>query len=173
MKRNITGKDILFLYLLILIIPIIYMVFLPYFFNKITNLISVYLALLTILIIITFINILLKKPYIAITFSCHQDKNKSFNFIYKYLGICARCAGIYLGIFFSIILILLASPWYVYFLIGIPLIIDGITQYKGFRNSNNFIRLLTGFLFGPTLVYILYLFHYCLYQIAYYFYSLL
>ena len=172
-KKRITGIDIIFLYLLILFIPILFMVFIPYFFNNATKLLSIYLALITVLILITSLNFIFNKPYIAVFFSCHQDKNKSIQCIYNSLNICARCTGIFLGIFISIIFILLKTPWYIYFILGIPLIIDGTTQYISSWKSNNFLRVFTGILFGPTILFVFYLFHYSLYQIAYYFYSLL
>ncbi|MCF7923757.1 MAG: DUF2085 domain-containing protein [Candidatus Izimaplasma sp.] len=171
MKKR-SGKDIIFLYLIILIIPVFAMVLLPFVNDIISQLLSIYFALVFILTFLTILSWMLKKQYLSIFFGCHQKKERSFVCSLKYLGVCSRCTGIYIGIFFSSILIILDSPWYIYLLIGIPLIIDGLAQHLNFYKSNNYIRITTGILFGPTLVFLFYLFHFSLYHIAYYFYSL-
>lgn len=97
-------------------------------------------------------------PYIKLTYCnhsitlclCHKIPERSIRFfgIEKYL--CSRCLGIifgiicgmsfqYLGLSISLMNMLILS---------LPLIIDGITQAIGIRTSNNYIRIITGFLFG-------------------------
>lgn len=85
---------------------------------------------------------------------CHHMPERSFHFKGKQFPLCARCTGIFLGyltipIFHmelikpSIILIILFS---------LPLIIDSFTQVMGFRESNNILRVISGFLFGAAQV---------------------
>jgi uncharacterized membrane protein len=84
---------------------------------------------------------------------CHQIPERSFNFKGRQFPVCARCTGILLGyctlplFYFGIIKI----PLLFIILFNIPLLIDSITQYYGLRESNNKLRLITGFLTGFAL----------------------
>ncbi|MED4779531.1 DUF2085 domain-containing protein [Brevibacillus choshinensis] len=83
-------------------------------------------------------------------FPCHRMKERSFTFSGKQFPVCARCTGILLG--FVFILVLLFIPWRIPFWIGIllniPMVIDGYTQLKKWRQSNNSLRFFTGLVSG-------------------------
>jgi uncharacterized membrane protein len=84
---------------------------------------------------------------------CHRLPDRTFNIRGYYFPVCARCTGLYIGAFsyftyvyffyvqYTITLIIFAI------LIMIPTFYDGLTQFFGFRESNNLLRLFTG-LFG-------------------------
>jgi len=92
---------------------------------------------------------------------CHRRQDRTFNFYGYYFPVCARCTGIYIGI----ILFLIYSPFFTInyssyilvftFLMVLPLIIDGLTQYLGFRESTNTLRFATGFAAGLGVVFLL------------------
>lgn len=81
---------------------------------------------------------------------CHQIPNRSFHYKGKQFPVCARCTGILLGyctiplFYFGIIKI----PIIFIVLLIIPLLIDSIAQYLGLKESNNTLRLITGFSAG-------------------------
>jgi len=80
--------------------------------------------------------------------SCHQKPERSF-FIRGYqFPLCARCTGIAIGHFAS----LLVSPFHTFnYIISIllfPLAIDGTVQYFTSYTSNNLKRVITGILYG-------------------------
>ena len=90
---------------------------------------------------------------------CHQKRGRSPNICGKQFFLCYRCTGIYLSLFISIIFLFNSSfilkhnfllILFIFFIGTTPLIIDGYTQYNGLRRSNNFLRFLTGSLFGFT-----------------------
>jgi len=83
---------------------------------------------------------------------CHRLPDRTFNIRGHYFPVCARRTGFYIGIFscfiyvyffyvqYTIILIILAI------LMIIPTFYYVLTQYLGFRESNNLLRLFTGLL---------------------------
>ncbi|NLK21660.1 MAG: DUF2085 domain-containing protein [Epulopiscium sp.] len=90
---------------------------------------------------------------------CHQFPERSFFIQGTKMPLCARCTGIYLGMFLGFLYLYFRrrnkgnTPPSFQFLIGmilcwIPMILDGVTSYMGFRETTNITRLLTGFLFG-------------------------
>ncbi|QUH23138.1 DUF2085 domain-containing protein [Methanobacterium alkalithermotolerans] len=84
---------------------------------------------------------------------CHQKEDRSIYFKNKPLPLCARCTGIFLGIFtlpFFHIGLIDPSILALLFLTA-PAIIDGGTQYLEWRESNNLLRLVTGFMLGSSL----------------------
>lgn len=94
---------------------------------------------------------------------CHQMVERSFIFGGIPLPVCARCTGIYSGVFFSMIFFLFSNrlkgnkPYATWgMLIGafafIPISIDGFFSYLGFWESNQFLRVVTGSLAGASLV---------------------
>ena len=88
--------------------------------------------------------------WLPIVFGCHCRSDRSFFFHGQQFPICARCTGELAG--------MLATP-FLWFLFGrplisvcigvmIPLILDGSIQYFTKYESKNWLRFLTGFLFG-------------------------
>lgn len=80
---------------------------------------------------------------------CHQMPERSF-FAFGYqFPVCARCTGMILGEVTAIISILFFSPLlFACMIFMLPMIIDGIVQYKTSYRSTNIRRIFTGFLFG-------------------------
>jgi len=82
--------------------------------------------------------------------SCHRRPDRSFSYRGRQFPVCARCTGIVVGY--------LAYPLLLSNLVGIgviaslalqlPALIDGGTQYRRWRDSNNLLRALTGVLSG-------------------------
>ena len=88
---------------------------------------------------------------------CHRLPRRTFKIGNHYFPVCARCTGFYMGIFLVYMVFYL---WYIDYTIGIglmgclmlfPAALDGITQFFGFRESNNILRLLTGVVGGVGL----------------------
>lgn len=85
---------------------------------------------------------------------CHRMPERTFSYKGHYFPVCARCTGFYISLFAYFI--------YAYFffinytpklllsaiLLLSPAGIDGTTQYFGLRESNNYLRLVTGLLGG-------------------------
>lgn len=70
------------------------------------------------------------------------------------MPICARCTAIYAGLFTGLALFLIvrrgserAFRW-IAFAAALPMLIDGVTQAAGFRESTNGLRLVTGAIAG-------------------------
>lgn len=99
-------------------------------------------------IVFTLGQILFKRPYVTFLFSCHQNPERSLKYLGEYLGICARCTGILIGIFIMPFITIINFN-YLYLLLGlIPLIADGSFQQFTKYKSNNLKRIITGILFG-------------------------
>lgn len=90
---------------------------------------------------------------------CHHDPSRSFWFRGRPFPLCSRCTGFWGSLpVFSVVGLFLphlpeADPLrlaLLYILSLIPLGVDGYTQYKGWRESTNGIRLLTGLLAGSV-----------------------
>lgn len=90
-----------------------------------------------------------KKMKIGFAF-CHRRKERSIKMLGYTFPLCARCTGLWLGFGIGLILRILSLNMPLVFAISLtlPLIIDGFTQFLGFRESNNLLRLLTGVLCG-------------------------
>ncbi len=97
---------------------------------------------------------------------CHQEADRTFNIDILYMPVCGRDTGIYLGIFISLITIILLErrikgeiPSLKIFLItmGVLLImgLDVVLSFLGIIESSNIIRFITGFLTGWFLVLLL------------------
>lgn len=111
------------------------------------------LILVAILLVITVADVVIKKPYLALFFGCHQSSSRSISIGSKLLPLCARCTGIYLGILlFPAIMFIEWIPLYVYLILGLPLIVDGLLQKRKGIQSTNPRRFLTGLFFGGTLI---------------------
>lgn len=87
---------------------------------------------------------------------CDQIPSHSF-FISGYqICLCARCLAIYSTILFAGLVLagvrqarrIPAITWWMWLLAILPLALDGGTQFFGWRESNNGLRVLTGVIFG-------------------------
>jgi uncharacterized membrane protein len=78
---------------------------------------------------------------------CHRLSDRSFFICNRQFHICARCTGLLVGMFLSLILLLLPARNYIALLfpvfLGI-LLLDGLTQHFHLRKSNNLLRFFTG-----------------------------
>lgn len=87
--------------------------------------------------------------WLPIIFGCHTRADRSFFYKGKKFPICARCTGELIGIIFSLLSSFIYIPSVKLSLIlMIPMIIDGFTQSLTKYESNNILRVITGFLFG-------------------------
>lgn len=83
---------------------------------------------------------------------CHRLPERSFFIKGHQFPVCARCTGFYISLAIVLLYDLLFPIKFTFngFIMGIilcmPFIIDGVTQYLGFRQSTNLLRLITGLL---------------------------
>lgn len=98
---------------------------------------------------------------------CHQLEERSLFVDGKPLSVCARCTGIYIGIFSTLLYLHLfkrkraitiptIKMSFFLLLLTVPLMIDGLGSYFILFDSNNLRRLITGIIFGFTLPYFIY-----------------
>jgi len=86
--------------------------------------------------------------------ACHGIPDRCLSLGGRRMPICARCTGIYLG--YLALVVFAARFWQTGTLpaplpllaLHLPLLLDGLTQAAGWRQSNNALRLLTGVLAG-------------------------
>ena len=90
-------------------------------------------------------------------FRCHQLSDRSFHICGVQLPLCARCTGMFLGLFLvgPVLCSILPVNMLISFYLVSIMVIDGYTQYLGARKSNNFLRLITGIGFGYSIVSVL------------------
>ncbi|MNJ90326.1 hypothetical protein D3C87_79210 [compost metagenome] len=91
------------------------------------------------------------KNHLSLQFiPCHRMKSRSYIIFGKQFPICARCTSILLGYLTIPILFCLdvKLPLMLGISLNLPMIIDGYTQLKKLRKSNNFLRTVTGLLSG-------------------------
>jgi uncharacterized membrane protein len=90
---------------------------------------------------------------------CHQRDPRSFGFDGLYMPLCSRCTGIYIGLLFSLVAIVLIErrvkgkfpsvKTVVFAVCAILLMgLDAVVSALKFFDSNNYIRFTTGFLAG-------------------------
>ncbi|MEH7495802.1 DUF2085 domain-containing protein [Neobacillus niacini] len=81
---------------------------------------------------------------------CHRMKSRSLTIKGYTLPICARCTGILLGYsFFPFLFVFnLDFPLWLGILLNLPMVLDGWTQKRAYRMSNNTLRLSTGIVSG-------------------------
>ncbi|WP_335384426.1 DUF2085 domain-containing protein [Neobacillus drentensis] len=87
---------------------------------------------------------------------CHRMKSRSITIKGYTLPLCARCTGIVLGYFFFPFLLIAGlyfSLW-LGLLLNVPMVIDGWTQKRKYRISNNILRATTGIMsgFGQSII---------------------
>jgi uncharacterized membrane protein len=94
--------------------------------------------------VVIVINLLLKIP-------CHRRPDRSF-FIYgKQFPLCARCTAIYASyIVLPFFAFFTVTHYFLVFglLLQLPMLLDGGTQLLRWRESNNYLRVITGLLSG-------------------------
>ena len=102
-----------------------------------------------------------RKRKIGLALFCHRKETRCFNIFGHKSFLCARCTGICVGFLTTSVLLfvgavskIIISPILILFLI-LPLVIDGVSQLFGTRESNNLIRFFTGFLFSSGLLLLL------------------
>ncbi|MGN0134384.1 MAG: DUF2085 domain-containing protein [Anaerotignum sp.] len=92
---------------------------------------------------------------------CHQMAERSFIWGNGKMPLCARCTGIYIGVFFALCFFLWkkrlkgnrpfsAKQIFLMLLCIIPMAADGFCSYAGFWESNQLLRILTGSLIGAV-----------------------
>jgi len=92
---------------------------------------------------------------------CHRIPERTFKIGKRYFPVCARCTGLYMGMFFYFIFSYLFYFDYtiLYIIFGVimvlPTFIDGLTQLISLRESNNKLRFFTGLLGGIGLLIIM------------------
>lgn len=81
---------------------------------------------------------------------CHRKPERCLHIKGKPMPLCARCTGILAGYLFLPIFSLLGwrIPLWIGIISQIPLLIDGYTQLRKWRMSNNALRLATGLISG-------------------------
>lgn len=124
------------------------------------------LVLILVVFILVILDYLFNKNYLVIFFSCHQKVTRSFKFGDIYSKLCARCSGIFVGLFFSFLTIYLNVHFLLLFLIATPLIVDGTLQKLTLYTSNNAKRFITGILFGPLVVFLFSFYNYTLLEFS-------
>lgn len=89
---------------------------------------------------------------------CHRRPERSFFYKGRQFPVCARCTGMYITGIASIILLNFYPVPYslttliIGIILLIPCAIDGFTQLFEMRESNNYLRLITGLLGGVGLI---------------------
>ncbi len=87
-------------------------------------------------------------------FICHRLPKRTFKIRNHYFPVCSRCTGIYIGAFSYYIFVYFVYIQYNFALILmvvlmiLPAFSDGLTQFFGFRESNNTLRFSTGLIAG-------------------------
>ncbi len=83
---------------------------------------------------------------------CHQFPTRCLWVFGSNTALCMRCLGIYIGLLMVCLFISIKGNgrihWKAGMMLVIPALIDGYSQLKGWRMSNNGLRLATGLLAG-------------------------
>ena len=84
---------------------------------------------------------------------CHGLPDRTIYFRNKAFPLCARCTGTLIGVFALPIfhMEILGPSMGLIVLFAAPAIVDAFTQLRGFRESNNKLRVITGFLLGVSI----------------------
>ena len=101
---------------------------------------------------VLFINFGEKKLGLALF--CHRKPERSFTIFGHTSPLCSRCTGLMMGFsgFIWLALFHVQIPPIAAVLMMAPIMIDGASQLFGFRESNNALRLITGFMFTFALM---------------------
>ncbi len=92
----------------------------------------------------------------AYRFACDELPSHSFHIFGYQLCLCQRCLAIYTSMLLTGLFLAIARNrrlfrginWWVWLLAMVPMALDGGTQFFGWRESNVWLRLLTGIIFG-------------------------
>lgn len=79
---------------------------------------------------------------------CHRKSERCHHINGKAMPICARCLAMLSGLLFIPLFLFLHIPFAFALLMQVPMLIDGITQRKGWRVSTNALRSITGLVSG-------------------------
>lgn len=94
--------------------------------------------------------------WLPIIFGCHCKSERSFHYHGKPFPICARCTGELIGMIAAFISgFFYRPPLPAVFILMVPMIVDGLFQQLTAYESNNLKRVITGFLFGYSLMMLL------------------
>ena len=100
--------------------------------------------------------IVIKLKWLMDFVPCHRMKSRSLTIKGHTLPLCARCTGILLGYLFFPLLFLfeLNFPLWLGGALNLPMVLDGWTQKRKLRLSNNPLRLTTGIIsgFGQSII---------------------
>ena len=84
---------------------------------------------------------------------CHGIERRCLTLFGVPMPICARCTAIYIGLIAAVSSFMLLRPLIeeramriAVFAAAVPMLVDGLTQATGLRESTNVIRLATGFI---------------------------
>ncbi len=84
-------------------------------------------------------------------FHCHRLSSRSFFVRNRQFHVCARCTGLIAGYIVSPLFLLISELASRLFVVACALLIlDGVTQLMKWRESNNQLRVATGFVTGAT-----------------------
>jgi len=78
---------------------------------------------------------------LALIIRCHQLPERSFFHHGRQVPLCARCLGITVGI--CAVPFYVRNLWVITFLVSV-MVVDGGSQALGLRQSNNWLRLMSG-----------------------------
>jgi|SRR5579863_6509026 len=93
--------------------------------------------------------------YVGLALGCHQRPDRSFSCRGRQIPLCARCLGILVGPLFAPLYFIFPDPWIAIVCASIFLI-DASTQLVGMRESNNWLRLLSGAAFSASVLFLLF-----------------
>lgn len=109
------------------------------------------------------------RKFLKLFFGCHSLPARSFYWKGKQFPICARCTGEAVAMVLEIILFALTG-WYAgkgwCIVLTLPLVVDGVLQWKTKWFSNNPLRFITGLFFGIAIVSIFIHMHFWFWEIA-------
>lgn len=111
------------------------------------------IAYLKLIVIVSNVNAVIKMEIIrrlTAFVPCHRRPDRSIHFRGQPFPLCARCMSILLGFLLIPILFFLpvTIPIWIGILLQLPMVVDGVTQKYKFRESNNFLRVITGGMSG-------------------------
>ena len=96
------------------------------------------------------------RKFLGIAFMCHQMPERSFFIKGRQFPLCARCTGVLCGYFAGIAIACITNCRHSFIALFalLPMIIDGVMQYKFNIKSNNARRFVTGLLGGIGIIYL-------------------